>query len=203
VALDPLRDPIYDRVGHEAGHLAGMKALGYSADVVTFDFRWADFGHFGALDGVRRTTGDPTREPFDRSVIAALGSMLGSESLDDSSAAADRRCIDLWVMPNWPVLAWRMNATEQARRLARTEAFAYTWRTIVVALHDLGERYVELHGDEVDAFLASISDADLLSGVPRPPSASRALLMRQKAADVAVGGPTHPATPTLSEESRV
>jgi hypothetical protein len=168
LTLDPLRDPVLDRVAHESGHLAAMKVLGYTADVVKFDLKWGDYGWHGAVDRVRRSTGDETREPFDRALIAAAGPVLAGESLDDPSAAADRRCIDLWVMPNWPVLAWRMNATEQARRLARTPAFSALWRTFVVRLHDLGEEYVELHDDEVDDFLASIPDADLLPGAPRP-----------------------------------
>ena len=137
-SVDPYRDPVLDRVGHEAGHLAGMRWYGYTADVVTFDFRWGDYGHYGAFDGVHRTTGDPAREAFDRARIAALGPMYGGESLDDPSAAADLRCIDLWCVAGWPLEAWRMNATEQARRLAHKPAFASTWRTFVVALHDLG-----------------------------------------------------------------
>jgi hypothetical protein len=40
-----------------------------------------------------------------------------------------------------------------ARDLARHEPFAYTWRLLVVRLHDLGDEYVELHGDKVDRFL--------------------------------------------------
>lgn len=38
-------------------------------------------------------------------------------------------------------------------RACHTSAFAATWRSLVVALHDLGERYVELRGDEVTAFI--------------------------------------------------
>jgi hypothetical protein len=168
LTLDPLRSPVVDRVAHEAGHLAAMKVLGYSADVVRFDFKWADFGWHGALDGVHRTTGDETREPFDRARIAAAGPLYGGESLDDRSAATDRRCIDLWVMPNWPIEIWRMRATDRARALAHTPAFAATWRALVVRLGDLGDEYVELRGAEVDAFLASIPDADLLPGASRP-----------------------------------
>jgi len=33
---------------------------------------------------------------------------------------------------------------------ARSPAFAATWRTFVVRLHELGEEFVELRGDEVD-----------------------------------------------------
>jgi hypothetical protein len=135
-----------------------MHWFGYSADIVRFDFRWADHGFHGAIDGIHRVTGDPNREPFDRALIAAAGPLYGAESLNDRSAAADARCIDLWVMRNWPLEMWRMNATEQARRLAHTPAFAYIWRTCVLALHDLGERYLELHGEQVDRFLADLPD---------------------------------------------
>ena len=170
-APDPFRNPVLDRVGHEAGHVAGLRWFGYSADVVTFDFRWGDYGHYGSFDGVHRTTGDPKREAFDHSTIAALGPLYGDESLHDRAAVADLRCIDLWVMPTWPLEAWRMRATDRARELAHTPAFSAMWRRIVVALHDLGDRYLELHGDEIDRFLASIPGADLDStGAPRPMS---------------------------------
>jgi hypothetical protein len=174
LTLDPLRSPILDRAGHEAGHLAGLRWFGYTADVVKLDLRWGDHGWHGLLDHVRRTTGDEAREPFDRALIAAAGPVLAGGSLDDPSAAADRRNLDLWVMSNWPIEAWRLNATEQARRLARTPAFAATWRTFVVRLHDLGEEYVELRGDDVDAFLESVPDAGLLPGAPRPSAATSA-----------------------------
>jgi hypothetical protein len=71
-------------------------------------------------------------------------------------------------MDGWPLLAWRMNATEQARRLARTPAFAATWRTFVIRLHDLGGEYVELRGADVDSLLESVPGADLPTGEPRP-----------------------------------
>jgi hypothetical protein len=119
VALDPLRDPVIDRVGHEAGHLAGMAWFGYSANLAQFALRWADHGHFGAFDGVRRTTGDPKREPRDRSTIAALGPVFGGTALDDPSAAADRRSIDLNVTDGWNLETWRWLAAKRARELAR------------------------------------------------------------------------------------
>jgi hypothetical protein len=172
LTLDPLRSPVVDRVAHEAGRLAAMKVFGYSADVVRFDFKWADFGWHGALDGVHRTTGDETREAFDRARIAAAGPVHGGESLDDRSAAADRRSVDRWCVGGWPLLAWRMNATEQARRLARTPAFSALWRTFVVRLHDLGEEYVEIR--DVDAFLASVPDAGMLTAAPRGEAAASA-----------------------------
>jgi hypothetical protein len=125
------------------------------------------------IDERWRTTGAEDREPFDRATIAAVGPLYGGESLDDRSATTDRRCIDLWVMPNWPLEIWRMRATDRARDLAHTPAFAYTWRTIVVALHDLGERYVELHGEQVDRFLADLPDAiSFRVGEPRPEAAT-------------------------------
>jgi hypothetical protein len=44
---------------------------------------------------------------------------------------------------------------------------------IVVALHDLGERYVELHGERVDRFLADLPDATSFRvGEPRPEAAT-------------------------------
>ena len=153
------RDPVIDRIGHESGHAAGLIWLGYSADRLRLDFRWADFGFAGKFDGVRRVTGSPEREAYDRSTIAALGPLLGGESLDDRSAAGDRRCIDLNCTDNWPLEAWRMLATDRARDLARHEPFRRIWRSCVFALHDLGERYLELHGEQVDWFLADLPDA--------------------------------------------
>jgi hypothetical protein len=55
----------------------------------------------------------------------------------------------------------------RARALAHTPAFAATWRTLVVALHDLGEQYLELGGAQVDRFLADLPDAG-------PPSSATA-----------------------------
>jgi hypothetical protein len=153
LTLDPLRDPVLDRVGHEAAHAAGLRWFGYSARSAQFDLRWGDRGHFGAFDGVHRVSGDPSRESRDRSVIAALGPLLGGTSLDHPSARADLRSIDLNREPDWSVDAWRWLSIERARDLARHEPFAYTWRLLVLRLHDLGEEFVELHGDEVDRFL--------------------------------------------------
>jgi hypothetical protein len=45
-----------------------------------------------------------------------------------------------------------------SRDLAKHEPFAYTWRLLVVRLHDLGDDYVELRGDEVDRFLVKVTD---------------------------------------------
>lgn len=154
---------IFDRVGHEAAHLAALRWLGYSAEIVRFDFRWADLGFAGAIDGVRRVTGDPARESRDRSVIAAIGPLRGGSSLDHPSAGVDRRAVDLNREPGWSVDAWRWLATERARDLGKHEPFAYTWRLLVVRLHDLGDDYVELHGDEVDAFLAAAICPDATS----------------------------------------
>jgi hypothetical protein len=159
VALDPLRDPVIDRVGHEAGHLAGMAWFGHSANLAQFALRWADHGHFGAFDGVRRTTGDPKREPRDRSTIAALGPVFGGTALDDPSAAADRRSIDLNVTDGWNLETWRWLAAKRARELARTEAFRTLWKHFVLALADLGE-LVELRGDDLDRFRATVPDAE-------------------------------------------
>jgi hypothetical protein len=117
---------IFDRVGHEDAHLAAMRWLGYSAEIVRFDFRWADFGFAGAIDGVRRVTGDPARDSRDRSVIAAIGPLRGSSSLDHPSARVDRRAVDLNREPGWSVDAWRWLATERARDLGKHEPFAYT-----------------------------------------------------------------------------
>jgi hypothetical protein len=97
-------------------------------------------------------------------------SRVGGESLDDRSAAADRRSVDRWCVGGWPLLAWRMNATEQAHRFARTPAFSALWRTFVVRLHDLGEEYVEIR--DVDAFLASVPDAGMLAAAPRGEAAT-------------------------------
>jgi hypothetical protein len=45
--------------------------------------------------------------------------------------------------------------------------------TFVVALHDLGERYVELHGEQVDRFLTDLPDATSFRvGEPRPEAAT-------------------------------
>jgi hypothetical protein len=104
-------------------------------------------------EGVRRATGDPAREPHDRSTIAAVGPLLAGVTLDHFSARSDIRCIDLNRADGWSVEAWRWLATERARALARTPAFAATWRALVVRLGDLGERFVELRGDELDRFL--------------------------------------------------
>jgi hypothetical protein len=66
-----------------------------------------------------------------------------------------------------------MNATNRARELARHEPFAFTWRLLVMALHDLGERYLELRGDEVEAFITSVlPDAVSRGGPPRPEAAA-------------------------------
>jgi hypothetical protein len=173
VALD-LRDPILDRVGHEAAHAASLRWYGYTARVVTFDLRWGDFGHFGAFDGVRRASGDPARESRDRSVIAAIGPLLGGVSLDHPSARADRRAIDLNITDGWSAESWRWLSFERARDLARHEPFRAVWRAFVVHLHDLGEEYVELCGDDVDAFLESVPGAGLLPGAPRPSAATSA-----------------------------
>jgi hypothetical protein len=143
----------FNKVGHEAAHLAAMRWLGYGAETVRLDFRWGDFGFAGAIDGVRRVTGDPARESRDRSVIGAIGPLLGDTGLDHPSARVDLRSIDLNREPGWSVDAWRWLSTERARDLARHEPFAYTWRLLVVRLHDLGDEYVELHGDKVDRFL--------------------------------------------------
>jgi hypothetical protein len=145
-------DRMSERAMHEAAHMAAMKVLGYTPDRLRLDLRWGDFGFHGAADGIRRTTGDPAREAFDLARIAAIGPLLGGVDLEDA-AAADRRCIDAWCMEGWPVQVWEWNATEQARRLARTEEFRSVWTPLVVALKDLGEEYVDLHGDEVDAFI--------------------------------------------------
>jgi hypothetical protein len=153
LTLDPLRDPVLDRVGHEAAHVAALAWLGYSAQTVRFDFRWADLGFAGAIDGVRRLTGDPARESRDRAVIAAVGPLLGGTGLDHPSARADLRSVDANREAGWSPDAWRWLSTERARDLARHEPFAYTWRLLVVRLHDLGDEYVEFHGDEVDRFL--------------------------------------------------
>jgi hypothetical protein len=56
-------------------------------------------------------------------------------------------------MEGWPIKAWRMNATDAARRLAKTEEFASTWRALVVAPESLGDGFVELEGDEVAGFI--------------------------------------------------
>ena len=103
-------------------------------------------------------TATPAREARNRSVIAAIGPLLGSTSLDHPSARADRRSVDLNREPGWGVDAWRWLSTERARDLARHEPFAYTWRLLVVRLHDLGDEYVELRGNEVDRFLAEATD---------------------------------------------
>jgi hypothetical protein len=66
---------------------------------------------------------------------------------------ADRRAIDLNVTDGWGLEAWRWLMFERARELARTEAFRSMWRAFVVRLSDLGERYVELRGAELDRFI--------------------------------------------------
>ena len=48
------------------------------------------------------------------------------------------------------------------------------WRRIVVTLHDLGDRYLELHGEQVDRFLADLPDATYPLGPPRPEAAASA-----------------------------
>jgi len=72
--------------------------------------------------------------------------------------------------------AWRWLSSERARDLARHEPFAYTWRLLVVRLHDLGEHYLELHGDEVTNFIdAAIQDFRSTSTPPttEPPALQR------------------------------
>lgn len=151
--------------------LRGLRWFGFSADTMRLDLRWGDFGHFGAFDGVRRTTGDPGSERSDRAVIAALGPVLGGTSLEHPSSAADRRAIDLNVEPGWGVDAWRWLTTERARRLARDESFRTIWKHFVLALDDLGERFVELQGDEVTEFIersAVLGCVRTLDREPRP-----------------------------------
>jgi hypothetical protein len=147
-------DRMSERAMHEAAHMAAMKVLGYTPDRLRLDLRWGDFGFHGAADGIRRTTGDAAREPFDFARIAAIGPLLGGVDLEDAAAAADRRCIDAWCMEGWPLELWRMNATEQARRLARTEEFRSVWTPLVVAFKRLGEKYLDLKGAEaVERFI--------------------------------------------------
>jgi hypothetical protein len=191
--------------GHESGHLSGLRHFGYTADSVTFDFRWADFGHFGSVDGLHRVSGDAAREPFDRSVLAALGPVLGGTDLDHPSAAADLRCIDLWCPDDWPLELWRLYADERARDLSRDEAFRSMWRRLVVALRRLGDEYVELVGDEVTRF---IDDAIGSPGVAPPSTGRRGPSLQPplapgthpavKVADAVVGDPV-----TLPGSSRL
>jgi hypothetical protein len=170
-------------------------AGGYSADLLGFDFKYADFGFAGSFDGVRRVSGDPEREARDRATIAALGPLLGGESLDDRSALGDRRCIDLNREDGWSVAAWRWLATERARDLAKHEPFGRTWRLIVLALHDLGEQYLELHGEQVDRFLADLPDAgppNVTAAVPNVAASARrpgAHSSAARVADAALGVP--------------
>ena len=156
-----------------------MKVFGFTADQLRFDLKYGDWGWFGGADGIRRTTGDPAREPFDMALIAAAGPSLEGVSLDAPSAATDRRCVDLWAMPNWPLLAWRMNATWQARRLARTEPFRVAWTYAVIALDALGDEFVSLEGDEVDRFLADLPNA-VSPDMSQPPQALRTCTSGQR-----------------------
>jgi hypothetical protein len=133
-----------------------MRWLGYTADLVQRDLRWADWGTFGHVGGIRRTTGDPEGEPHDRAVIAAIGPLLAGVDLDDPSARSDAACVDANWADGWPLEGWRFISTEGARDLAAHEPFSHTWRLLVVALSRLGERYLELHGAEVDAFITSV-----------------------------------------------
>jgi hypothetical protein len=160
---------------------------------VRFDFKYADFGFAGSFDGVRRVTGNPNREAHDRATIAALGPLIGGESLDDRSARGARRCIDLNREDGWSVEAWRWLATERARDLAKHEPFGHTWRLIVLALHDLGEQYLELLGEQVDRFLADLPDAGPPNGPPRsptsqPPLGVRALTLPRRRVAIAAAG---------------
>lgn len=165
LTLDPLRDPVLDRIGHEAGHLAALAWFGYNADLVRLDLKHADFGgNFGHIEGIHRTMGDPKREARDRSTIAAVGPLLGGVDLDHFSARSDLRCVDLNREAGWSADAWRWIATERARDLARHAPFAYTWRLLVVRLHDLGE-FVELRGDELREVLRP-EDVDGGPGAP-------------------------------------
>jgi hypothetical protein len=97
-------------------------------------------------------------------------------------------------MPNWPLEMWRMNATEQARPLVHTPAFSYIWRMCVLALHDLGECYLELHGEQVDRFLADLPNAaSFRVGEPHAEAATSArrsgVRVAAKVADAASGVP--------------
>jgi len=141
---------------------------------VRLDLRHADWGNFGHVEGIRRVTGDPSREPYDRATIATLGPVLAGVGLDHPSARTDVRNVDANVTDGWAVEAWRFLVTERARTLARHEPFAATWRALIVRLGDLGEEYVELRGDDVDAFLESVPGAGLLPGAPRPSAATSA-----------------------------
>jgi hypothetical protein len=186
-SLDPLRDPASDRRAHEAGHLSALAWYGYTADLVQLDLRHADFGgRFGHVEGIRRVTGDPKRESHDRAVIAAAGPLLAGVDLDHPSAITDSQCVDANWADGRPLPAWRFIVTERARDLTRHKPFAYTWRLLVVALGDLGERFVELRGDEVDAFISAVISPDAetsfygTAAVPpsRPPRGVRSLCLR-------------------------
>ena len=69
-----------------------------------------------------------------------------------------------------PLDAWRMRATDRARELARTRAFVAMWRTLVLALHDLGEQYLKLLSEQVDRFLADLLDAEPPDGTAAVPN---------------------------------
>lgn len=132
-------------VEHEAAHLASAHVLGYTLDVVRLDLHWGDDGWHGDITGVRRTTGDPRREPEHRSTIAASGP-IHDRGLDHPSAAHDLRVIDLWKPDDWPPLVWRFVAEEHARKLARTEPYRRLWHRFIETLENVGE-FGEITGD--------------------------------------------------------
>lgn len=118
------------------------------------DLKAGSEGWRGAIDGVRRVTGDPNREAEDRAAIAAAGPLSDVGGLDAPSARHDRRVIDLWRPDDWSeVEVWRWIALEHARKLARTPECDRLWRQIVVALDELGD-VSELSGDEIGAIAA-------------------------------------------------
>lgn len=134
-------------VEHEAAHLAAAHVLGYTLDVVRLDLHWGDDGWHGDITGLRRTTGDPSREPADHSTIAACGP-LADCGLDHPSAAHDRRHIELWKPPDWSSDLWLFVAEQRGARLARTESYRRLWHRLIETLEHVGE-VGEITGDEL------------------------------------------------------
>ena len=82
MAPNPSRDPVLDCRGHmpDTGGHALVRLQRRRPEVRLQQGR---LGFAGSFDGVRRVTGDPKLKAHDRNTIAALGPLLGGESLDD------------------------------------------------------------------------------------------------------------------------
>jgi phenylacetate-coenzyme A ligase PaaK-like adenylate-forming protein len=110
------------------------------------------------MENFDRVVTDPRlRLPHLRHHVASLTTdtlYLGRYRVFTTSGTTGTPGIFVFDRREWrTALAWRFNATEQARTLARTEEFDRIWRPLVVALDRIGDTYVELHGTEVARFI--------------------------------------------------